>query len=297
MPSRKTSITAYNVAASLVKLAEYPRWTKYLPDDMIALNRAFVQYGSDSLSKQLIRRMPAPLFLRIMDQVFIPGFSYHYLFRKLLIEDRLQNVIAENVRQVIVLGGGFDTLSLRMAKKYPGVTFFEFDLPGTQNSKLSILARIRHEIPANCQFIQADLAQTRLETALGSAPNFNASQPTFVILEGVLMYLSEAEVKSLFTDLAQLFKDQLTILFGATVSSDESSGNYGVRVVNRLLKKNQEGTKWFCPSGQMGTFMHELGYRLEETHIYKTLQERYRSTTEIQRVPQEDENYYVVVKE
>lgn len=294
MPSNTTSITAYTVAASMAKMGALPRWSAYIPEEAARLSIAFMRHACDSPAKRLIGALPPTLFIRVMDAVFIPGMAHHYLFRKRLIEDRLVNAIAEGTQQVVILGGGFDTLAVRMAKQYPALRFFEVDLPVTQQAKMRVLEQVTYPVPPNCDFISADLAHTPLKAALDK-PGFLANAPTFLVLEGVLMYLTENEVKVLFANLRDLFTGPLTVIFGAMAAPDDD-GNWRVRLVNRLLSRNRERTKWHCPGARMPAFMAELGYEVKELRTYKTLQREYRNSLKLEAIPEEDENYYLVIK-
>lgn len=295
MCGRKTSITAYIVAVCLMKLAQMPEWKGSLSDDARNLTTAFVMHGRSTLLRYAISCLPPKVLLGIMDRFFIPGMMHHYLFRKLLIEKKLHETLGDGATQVIILGGGFDTLALLMARKYPEIVFFEIDLPDTQQVKLSILKQVHYEIPPNCRYISADLAKTKLETVLKADNSFNTTAPTFVLLEGVLMYLKEPEVKTLFSALHSLFGNTLTILFGATAAPD-NAGTRSVRMINALLDKNQEATHWHCASMRMPEFIKELGFELREFMPYRKLQSFYRSEAETCKLPAEDENYYVVAK-
>lgn len=292
MSSDNISTTAYTVATGIAKLSQLPRWKPYISDEVAALNRAFMQHGKTSLAKRLISWLPPALMLRVMDTIYIPGMTQHYLFRKQWIENRVNLAVSQGITQFIILGGGFDTLALRMAASYEKVQFLEIDLPDTQRAKLNILAKIHQLIPTNCHYTPADLSQATLSDVLQASPDFNAAAPTVVILEGVLMYLTETEVNALFSELHTLFKE-LFIIYGAIAAPDADAGNL-IRMTSALLGRGSEQTKWHCSAEGMTEFMARLGYKVKESITYKTLQRGYRKEREIGQVPEQDENYYLV---
>jgi len=275
------------------KLASLSEWGNQIAEDWKLLNSAFARFARDSWSKQLIHRLPAKLSIGLMERLFIPGMMHHYLFRKRFIEEQLATAVCEGVRQVLVLGAGFDALAIRKAKKNPRVRFFEIDFALTQAVKLSALEKINYPIPANCSFLAADLSATHLESILIFQKGFDRAEATLVILEGVLMYLTETEARSLFLEIGDLFVGRLAVIFGAMATSDEK-GSWSVRAVNRMLSKGREETKWSCPSHDMPDFIVGLGYELRSLISYKDLQRPWRSPSELQSIPNEDENYYVV---
>ncbi len=295
MSSDKTSTTAYSVATGLAKLSELPQWKSYFTSDMIFLNRAFMQHAKDTLAKRMIGWLSPELMIRVMDTIYIPGMTEHYLFRKCWIEGHLTDAIINGAQQVIVLGAGLDTLALRAAKKHDAVPFFEIDLPITQNTKIHILQQIGYAVPDNCHFKAADLGKTVLDAVLLPDYHFRPDASTVIILEGVLMYLTEAEVKSLFLDIRRLFTGQLYIFYGA-ISAPDGKYNAVVRFTSALLRRGTEGTKWHCTGELMSGFMAELGYNIKEWISYKDLQRRYRKEAELGQVPEQDENYYIVTK-
>ncbi len=295
MPYKNISNTAYIIADSLAKLSYATPWKEYISDEMRFLNKSFAHYAKRTFIKRIINLLPLPASIFIMDTFFIPGMTYHYLFRKLLIDKQLNKSLSDGVKQVIILGAGLDTLAIRKAKEQPGINFFEIDLPGTQNAKVEILNKIEYLIPSNCIFKPADLSNTKLGTILLEDNRFNTNAPTLIILEGVLMYLNESEVKNLFTDLYNLIDAKLIITFGAMTSSD-CNKNWRVRIINSLLHRSNEETKWSCSSEIMPQFMAYLGYELQWWIPYKEIQNSYRSAETIKDLPTEDENYYSVLK-
>jgi len=116
--------------------------------------------------------------------------------------DRLVGLAVDRhgVRQVVILGAGYDTRAARLP--YAGVRWFEVDHPDTQAAKRERLA----ELPgypvgaatyAPCDFEREDPIE-RL-TAVGLSPR----EATLVIWEGVVPYLPEAAVRATATRLAK----------------------------------------------------------------------------------------------
>jgi methyltransferase (TIGR00027 family) len=283
MPTQETSITAYGVVCGMAKLARLPRWKSHISDEMMLLNKAFMERAKDSLLKRLMSRLTPQLYIRMIDTVLVPGMVRHFLFRKKFIEDQVLQFLKKGGDQVVVLGGGFDTLSLRVSKQHSAASFFE------------IVNDISFTIPRNCFFVEADLSNVTVGEALSDHKNFNPDAPTMVIIEGVLMYLSEADVQALFANMRTAFNHELTVAFGAIAASDDE-GALLLRIFNSVLGRKREATKWFCPQSAVPQFMEDLGYQLHSCMPYKALQKLYLDEAEIKAVPEEDENYYIVTK-
>lgn len=140
----------------------------------------------DDIAKRLDARFP-PMELWL-------GLRVAYLDRLVgLAVDRL------SIRQVVILGAGYDTRAARLPRA--GVRFFEVDHPATQAAKRAKLA----ELPgypidaatyAPCNFEREDPIERLV------AHGFSTSEPALVIWEGVVPYLTEAAVRATATRLA-----------------------------------------------------------------------------------------------
>lgn len=115
--------------------------------------------------------------------------------------DRLVAITTDRlgVRQVVVLGAGYDTRPARLP--YSGVRWFEVDHPDTQAAKREQLAALPgypldSAVYASCDFEHEDPIE-RLRAA-----GLSTREPTLVIWEGVVPYLTEAAVRATASRLA-----------------------------------------------------------------------------------------------
>jgi methyltransferase (TIGR00027 family) len=108
-----------------------------------AVNVALVRAHLTSLGvvdDPYARQMLPPNHRRVASALQLPGLrrlgqsSFPYLAARTLLFDRfVRDALDGGVRQVVVLGAGFDSRAWRLAR--PGVTFFEVDQPATQADK------------------------------------------------------------------------------------------------------------------------------------------------------------------
>src|SRR6266446_2078797 len=91
-------------------------------------------------------------------------------------------------------------LALRLSREFPRAIFIEIDHPATQASKQR--ATERGGAPGNLRFIAADLSRVRLQDALSGGAYRPDGRSAFVI-EGLLMYLTDAEVGGVFKALRE----------------------------------------------------------------------------------------------
>ena len=163
------------------------------------------------------------------------GFDVHWpameiwLALRVAYLDRLVALATDRLgaRQVVILGAGYDTRAARLPKA--GVRYFEVDHPDTQAAKRERLATlpgypIDAAIYAPCDFEREDPVE-RLRAA-----GLDAREPTLVLWEGVVPYLSEAAVRATATTLARGLDPRSLIAFdfvgknmvtGANLSTDD----------------------------------------------------------------------------
>ncbi|WP_224361115.1 class I SAM-dependent methyltransferase [Hyalangium versicolor] len=113
--------------------------------------------------------------------------------RTVLIDTYLREALARGVRQVVILGAGLDGRAYRIQELADSVVF-EVDHPATQNFKKSRLGALK-PIPQRLHFVTVNFEKDSLDVALQQAGH-RADQPTFFIWEGVVMYLTDAAVRS-----------------------------------------------------------------------------------------------------
>lgn len=115
--------------------------------------------------------------------------------------DRLVHLAVDrlSIRQIIILGAGYDTRAARLPRA--GVRYYEVDHPATQVAKRERLARVDgYPVDAatyvTCNFEREDPIERLV------ASGFATAEPALVIWEGVVPYLTEAAVRATASRLA-----------------------------------------------------------------------------------------------
>jgi methyltransferase (TIGR00027 family) len=110
-------------------------------------------------------------------------------------EDSLAACVARGVRQIVVLGAGLDTFSLRNPYADQSVRVFEVDYPATQGWKRERLKQAGLAVPSSLTFAPVDFERQSLAGGLMAA-GFKADRPAFFQWLGVAMYLTHEAVAS-----------------------------------------------------------------------------------------------------
>ena len=106
------------------------------------------------------------------------------------------------MRQIVVLGAGFDTFAYRLEAP-AGLRVFEVDHPATQAEKRRRLAAARIAEPAHVVYVGCDFETQTFVDALAAA-GFDSRRPSFVFWLGVTAYLTHEAVYAALAAVAAL---------------------------------------------------------------------------------------------
>ena len=207
----------------------------------------------------------------VMQACSIPGLYLHQVLRKRYIESIVRRALEKGVTQVVVIGAGFDTLTLRLSPHFPGCRFIEIDHPATQKEKIPAVEAFSLPI-GDCHFMSADLATETLASALARCDAHDPERATLFIAEGLTMYLSEQNIRTLLATVADQAPGS-SIVF--TYMDESSPGRFDFR--NQLfttswwLALSGERFTWGIREDELPGFLEESGFHLREHRTPETL--------------------------
>lgn len=102
--------------------------------------------------------------------------------------------LKNGVRQVVVLGAGFDSRGYRFQSELRGMRFMEVDYGPTQDYKKQRVKEILAALPGNVTYVPMDFTKDELRTQLVKA-GYSEKEATFFLWEGVTEYLPESAVR------------------------------------------------------------------------------------------------------
>jgi methyltransferase (TIGR00027 family) len=201
--------------------------------------------------------------------------SFAYLGARTCFYDQfIANAIDEGVRQVIVLGAGYDSRAWRFAR--PGVTFYEVDLPATQADK-------RTRAPeGGPKYVSADVTGLSLRESL-TAAGFRSGEATAFTAEGLTMYLTEQQVTHLLALLSELSGpgSRLAVNFGVGF---EQQGSHRGRVARRAMALGGEELRFRLTPAEAPKFMTNTGWTMDEMLTGPQLRDKYLGGTKFAAV-------------
>lgn len=190
------SLTAQVNAAQRAAETMQPPGRRLLDDPY---SRHFVCHPA--LRALLTHRLPADAALRAFDHLW-GGLHAHIVLRARYTDDVCEAAIRDGIDQVVLLGAGFDTTSLRRAES--AVRIFEIDAPATQSDKRSLTERLpAHQQNDQTIWVPCDFEQDELQELLVSS-GFDPARRCVVVWLGVSMYLTAAAIDKTLADLRAL---------------------------------------------------------------------------------------------
>ncbi len=288
MKSDEASATAYLIATSTLFVAADPRAGRLIPARSAELSACFVQTGSRVVRwiHEALPRTPARLFVSALERLTIPGIQLHYALRKLYLEEVALEALADRFRQIVIFGAGYDTLALRLHETFPDTQFIELDHPATQRRKTHALAaaarrdarqisNLRHT--SNLHFLPVDLTRQQLAATLRDFAGYRADAPTLFIAEGLLMYLSPAEVDDLFGTIREA--GGASSRFAFTFMEPQTNGRINFltrsRLVDVWLNQRREVFKWGVKRSELTGYLAARKFALRDLATHETFRRRY----------------------
>jgi methyltransferase (TIGR00027 family) len=202
------------------------------------------------------------------ERFLLGGIFAHYLARKRRIEIEVRKEMKRGIRQVVVLGAGYDTMAARYSVEFPECRFFELDHPATQPSK-----RAAVEGPANLQFVAIDLGVSLPAKVLADCAAFDAAQSALVVAEGLTMYLPEDRVAAMLRSSAEVAGLEGRVIF--TFMERQGRGGLSFRgqspLIGWWLRLRGEPFLWGARREELGTFLRDCGLTLDAVLDHRDL--------------------------
>lgn len=204
-------------------------------------------------------------------------------------DDQLRMCLAEGIRQMVIMGAGYDARALRIEELQEGVRVFEVDHPATSRQKRQRVIEILGKPPAHVAYLEADF----LEENLGSlgekllANGYQARQPAVFIFEGVFGYLNAEAADRLLRFLSSFAGAGSLLIFDYTDVGKKSKRFAQLLTELETIKERRDFG--FDPEA-LPTYLEERGYRQVANASTDELMERYCPNR-----PRPPQTYYVAM--
>jgi methyltransferase (TIGR00027 family) len=128
-------------------------------------------------------------------------------------EETMANCVTRGVRQIVILGAGLDTFSLRNPYAGEGARVFEVDYPATQAWKRERLSQAGLALPASLVFAPVDFERQGLPEGLAAA-GFRVDQPAYFQWLGVVPYLTREAIVATLDFIAGVAGSEVVFDYG-----------------------------------------------------------------------------------
>ena len=282
MTPDKPSDTAVGVALGVVATMLDPVTRPLFPVSGEPYFEWFIEEHSEAARAQLEAMKSAhtaPL-IEFMREAAAPGAALFTALRKLFVEREVRAALDAGTEQVVVLGGGYDPLTLRLQDAYPKAVFYELDHPATQAVKRCALQK-RGVVAPRLSLLPAEFIGDPVEDKLLVA-GFRADASTVFVCEGVLMYLAPEKVDQMFALVRRLGGPHTRFVFTFLDRSVLANDPNARRFASMVERNGETLLSSYVPS-DMEHFLRARGFRLLALGDSNTLHGEYLAPRGIDR--------------
>ena len=256
-PSR----TAIGVAVRVLHLSYDPRYGHLVAPEAVEPIELMLRAAPRPFRwmPSLARRAPVRALFGAIERRALRGATVHLGLRKRWMEHEVRAAIEDGATQVVILGGGFDSLAWRLHGEFPEVRWIEFDHPATQAPKRRALAG---RAGPNLLLVPADFEDHTLDAELDAIKEFDPGAPAVFVIEGVLYYLEERVATGLLRTVREHGPADSTLL-GSALAPDAAGRPVWAgagRLVPLLLRRLDEPFLTGWPRSDFEQRMSSLGF-------------------------------------
>ncbi len=269
--SGRTSRTAYGLMGLRAVAAQDPDPKTRNPDylaaklcDLIALREVMGIDLEFEKSVKVINKRKLWIF-------------YYATARTKHIDTVLLNELKAGVKQVVIMGAGFDTRAYRFSKDFPQVSFTEVDLPAMVAEKKK---RVRNKLstqPKNVAYAPIDFNTQDLGQVLAQV-GYQKDQKTLFIWEGVTMYLDASAVGSTLRFIAANSAPGSSVVFDylppSVVKGTYAKDPYA-KTMAAVVKRVGEPLRFGIDPDKLGAFLQRQGLKEASNLGHDDLVDRY----------------------
>jgi len=231
--------------------------------------------GSNWLARNIF--VPGRKKLReIAFHLLLPGLQESIATRSRYIDDVLQRHLRRGIKQLVILGAGFDTRPYRIqAVQEQQVKTFEVDHPATQKFKQMAMGKMLKQIPEHVEFVSVDFEKEKFGPKL-LQQGYNPKLKTLFIWEGVVMYIGQEAIDETLDFIVSHSTAESSVIFDyypqSVIQGDHP--NPVARRIQRQVKKAGEPFTFGINPEQITPFLKERGFvEVKPVNLEKTQQQ------------------------
>jgi len=192
----------------------------------------------------------------------IPVLTMDYIaVRTRYIDDYLKECIGNGIRQLVILGAGYDSRAYRIEGLKGKVKVFEVDHPATQMRKIERLKKLLGALADHVVYVPIDFSKEKLDGRLLES-GYDRNSKTLFIWEGVTLYISAEAVDETLAFVVNNSGEGSSIIFDYIYQSvvDGTCELEGARSGREYVARVGEPYTFGIGEGAIDEFLSKRGY-------------------------------------
>lgn len=202
----------------------------------------------------LLGTSPARVIGRGFERLLLRGIVDHWMRRKREIDALARRAAADGFDQLLVLGGGLDTLAWRMAEAGSFARVVSADHHSTLDAVQRVVAP-----PVRMTLAPLDLRDGMARDVIDV---LDPAADVLVVIEGVLMYLPPRSVEHVLRDVAGLPSPRVRLVASWMVQHPDADVGFGGQnsLVGRWLERCGEQMEWAATPEGLDRLLGACGF-------------------------------------
>lgn len=203
------------------------------------------------------------------------GATGEIVLRNRYWDEALDKALAEGIKQVVLLGAGYDSTALRRDLG-DDVTLYEVDSPPTQEAKRAALAREGLEPRGRVEFVPCDFEEHGVGERLDES-SFDRGEPAAIAWLGVSYYLTAESLRAALEELAGLSAPGTRLVMDymeESAAAGRSEHKGAMRAYRNVERRGEPYRSGFDEEG-FAQALREVGFEMVEHMRLQDLADRY----------------------
>ncbi len=232
-----------------------------LPEDERVFHDPYAEYFFSDEVREQFRDVSAVRAERARYEEMLPGVNGAVAARIRFMDELLKRETSDGLRQLVIIGAGYDTRAYRFEEVKEQVAVFEVDHPVTQEVKIDVIRKIFGDLPDHVTYTPVIFGEDRLDQKL-LENGFNPGLKTLFIVEGLLMYIPPPAVDGLLQFIVNASGPGSALTadcFSKTVV-EGASPLKEARVLRQFVEKEGAPLMFGVEESEMAAFFENRGF-------------------------------------
>lgn len=236
-------------------------------------------YAYALTSRAWQKLLRSPLLLTVMNSSILNRtlglLSAQVVGRSRYAEDLLQQALARQINQYVLVGAGLDSFALRQNPHSPDLKIFEIDHPDTQATKRQKLQQLG-TVPATVEFVAIDFEKESLADALARS-SYQQTEPGFFSWLGTTHYLEPQTTLKTLESIASFAAPGSEVVLDYSIHYQELQGveRVGCFAVSKFTQFLNEPLFGQFRPAQLHQAVEKMGFEVVEDLSGAAISARY----------------------